>query len=183
MSDSSAARPIGRSAGSAGASRSCPACSRWPTCSAATRASSTRCVASTRPRRRSSAVAIVLDMLDGRIARLTGTASDFGVAVRFARRRDLVRHRPGDSVVRLGAGAARPARLGGGLRLRDRGRDAARAVQHPEPGGGDKRYFVGMPSPAAAAIPAATVFFYPAGAVGLSRGAAGARDGARARAS
>ena len=29
--------------------------------------------------------------------------------------------------------------------------------------GGDKRYFVGMPSPAAAAIPAATVFAYPDG--------------------
>ena len=29
--------------------------------------------------------------------------------------------------------------------------------------GGDKRYFVGMPSPAAAAIPAATVFAYPYG--------------------
>src|SRR5207253_9598274 len=28
---------------------------------------------------------------------------------------------------------------------------------------GDKRYFVGMPSPAAAAIPAATVYAYPAG--------------------
>ena len=27
----------------------------------------------------------------------------------------------------------------------------------------DKRYFVGMPSPAAAAIPASTVFFYPGG--------------------
>ncbi len=29
--------------------------------------------------------------------------------------------------------------------------------------GGDKRYFVGMPSPAAAAVPAATVFAYPLG--------------------
>jgi len=29
--------------------------------------------------------------------------------------------------------------------------------------GGDKRYFVGMPSPAAAAVSAATVYFYPAG--------------------
>src|SRR5205085_9224019 len=29
--------------------------------------------------------------------------------------------------------------------------------------GGDKRYFVGMPSPAAAAIPAATVYAYPYG--------------------
>ena len=27
--------------------------------------------------------------------------------------------------------------------------------------GGDKRYFVGMPTPAAAAIPASTVFFHP----------------------
>jgi CDP-diacylglycerol--serine O-phosphatidyltransferase len=27
--------------------------------------------------------------------------------------------------------------------------------------GGDKRYYVGMPSPAAAAVPAATVFIYP----------------------
>src|SRR5207253_3841106 len=30
-------------------------------------------------------------------------------------------------------------------------------------GGGDKRYFVGMPSPAAAAVPAATVYAYPWG--------------------
>ncbi len=30
-------------------------------------------------------------------------------------------------------------------------------------GSQDKRYFVGMPSPAAAAVPAATVFAYPAG--------------------
>ena len=29
--------------------------------------------------------------------------------------------------------------------------------------GGDKRYFVGMPSPAAAAIPAATVYLCPNG--------------------
>ena len=57
--------------------------------------------------------AIVLDMLDGRIARLTGTASDFGVRVRFAGRRHLVRHRAGDSVVRVGTAAARPAGLGG----------------------------------------------------------------------
>ena len=30
-------------------------------------------------------------------------------------------------------------------------------------GGGDKRYFVGMPSPPAAGIPAATVYLYPSG--------------------
>jgi CDP-diacylglycerol--serine O-phosphatidyltransferase len=32
--------------------------------------------------------------------------------------------------------------------------------------GGDKRYFVGLPSPAAAAVPAATVFAYPYGLSG-----------------
>ena len=47
--------------------------------------------------------------------------------------------------------------------------------------GGDKRYYVGMPSPAAAAVPAATVFMYPYGAVRLSRGAARAVDGAACR--
>jgi CDP-diacylglycerol--serine O-phosphatidyltransferase len=31
------------------------------------------------------------------------------------------------------------------------------------PGGGDKRYFVGIPSPAAAGVVASTVFFYPSG--------------------
>ena len=143
---------IARGRGSGAASRCCPACSRWPTCSAATRASSTRCAASTRrgalhrlrhrPRhaRRPHRAA---DRHDERLRR----------AVRLAGRRHLVRHRAGDPVVRVGPGVARPPRVGGGLPLRRGGGDAAGALQHPERGsGGDKRYFVGMPSPAAAAV-------------------------------
>ena len=56
--------------------------------------------------------AIVLDMLDGRIARLTGTDQRVRRRVRFAGRRHLVRHRAGDPVVRVGAAAARPPRAG-----------------------------------------------------------------------
>ena len=62
--------------------------------------------------------------------------------------------------------ALRPARLGGRLPVRLGRGDAAGALQHPDHVPGvDKRYFVGMPSPAAAGVPAATVFAYPAGFV------------------
>ncbi len=79
-------------------------------------------------------VAIVLDMLDGRIARLTGTASDFGV--QFDSLADVISFGIAPAILSfaLGPGAARAARLGGGLRLRDGGRDASRAVQHPKSG-------------------------------------------------
>ena len=52
--------------------------------------------------------AIVLDMLDGRIARLIGTTSAFGLRVRFAGRRHLVRHGAGDPGVFVGPRSARP---------------------------------------------------------------------------
>ena len=45
----------------------------------------------------------------------------------------------------------------------------------------DKRYFVGMPSPAAAAVIASTVYLYPYGLQERGSGAARARDGAGAR--
>ena len=61
-----------------------------------------------------------------------GTASAFGVRVRLAGRRDLVRHRAGGPDVHVGPAAARPARLGGRVHLRDRGGHAPGAVQHPE---------------------------------------------------
>ena len=78
--------------------------------------------------------AIVLDMLDGRIARLTGTGQRLRRGVRFARRRHLVRHRAGDPVVRVGACSARPTGMGRRLPLRHRRGDAAGALQHPERG-------------------------------------------------
>ena len=76
--------------------------------------------------------AIVLDMLDGRIARLTGTASDFGV--QFDSLADVISFGIAPAMLSFawGLAAARPARLGGRLPLRDGGRDASRALQHPE---------------------------------------------------
>ena len=93
--------------------------------------------------------AFVLDMLDGRIARMTGTTSAFGVEFDSLADVDLVRRRARHPVVPVGTAAARSDRMGGGLSLRvGRGR-AAGALQHPvrhtgqallrrhaEPGGG-----------------------------------------------
>ena len=61
------------------------------------------------------------------------------------------------------------------------GRHPPRALQHPDrrqPG--DKRYFVGMPSPAAAGVPAATVFAYPLRPASGWMARPGAADAARA---
>ena len=106
--------------------------------------------------------AIVLDMLDGRIARLTGTASEFGVefdsladVISFGMAPAILSFRVGP-VSRSAASAGRAGFLfvaAAAMRL------ARFNIQTAT--GGDKRYFVGMPSPAAAAIPAATVFAYP----------------------
>ena len=77
-------------------------------------------------------IAIVLDMLDGRIARLTGTASDFGVELDSLA--DVISFgvAPAILVVRVGPSAARPSRIRGRVSLRQRGGAAAGAVQHPE---------------------------------------------------
>jgi CDP-diacylglycerol--serine O-phosphatidyltransferase len=65
-------------------------------------------------------IAYGLDALDGRIARMTGTESDFGLQL--------------DSLADVISFGLAPAVLS---------------------------YYVGMPSPAAAAVPAATVYLYP----------------------
>ena len=126
----------------------------WRTCSAATPASSTRCAASSTTAAPFIGFAIVLDMLDGRVARMTGTHERVRRRVRFAGRRDLVRRRAGDPVVPVGPASARPHRMGGGFLF-----VAAAAVRlarfNIQSGTQDKRYFVGLPSPAAAAVPAA----------------------------
>jgi CDP-diacylglycerol--serine O-phosphatidyltransferase len=107
-------------------------------------------------------LAIVLDMLDGRIARMTGTASEFGL--QFDSLADVISFGMAPAILSFAWGLSSLGRLGwaaaflyvtaAALRL------ARFNIQAP---GGDKRYFVGMPSPAAAAVPAATVFAYPYG--------------------
>ena len=105
--------------------------------------------------------AVILDMLDGRIARMTGTASAFGVQL--------------DSLADLISFGMAPAVLAFQWALNDAGRvgwavgflyvtaAALRLARFNIQTHVDKRYFVGLPSPSAAAVPASTVFFFPEG--------------------
>lgn len=105
--------------------------------------------------------AIVMDMLDGRIARMTGTATAFGVE--FDSLADVVSFGVAPAILVFMWGLAPLGRTGwaagfifvtaGAVRL------ARFNIQHVT----DKRYFVGMPIPAAAGILAATVYAYPYG--------------------
>jgi len=107
--------------------------------------------------------AIVLDMLDGRIARLTGTASEFGV--QFDSLADIVSFGIAPAILSFAWGLSPLGRLGWAAGFVFVAAAAMRLARfNIQTGtGGDKRYFVGMPSPAAAAVPAATVFAYPLG--------------------
>jgi len=107
--------------------------------------------------------AIVLDMLDGRIARMTGTASEFGV--QFDSLADVISFGVAPAILSFSWGLAPLGRLGWAAGFVFVTAAALRLARFniQSAAGGDKRYFVGMPSPAAAAVPAATVFAYPAG--------------------
>ena len=107
--------------------------------------------------------AIVLDMLDGRIARLTGTSTDFGL--QFDSLADVISFGIAPAILSFAWGLAPLGRLGWAAGFVFVAAAAMRLARFniQSAGGGDKRYFAGMPSPAAAAIPASTVFFYPAG--------------------
>src|SRR3954447_6590860 len=105
--------------------------------------------------------AVVLDMLDGRIARLTGTSSAFGVE--FDSLADVISFGVAPAMLSF-AWALQPlGRLGWAAGFLFVAAAAMRLARFniQSAAGGDKRYFVGMPSPAAAAIPAATVWAYP----------------------
>jgi len=108
-------------------------------------------------------LAILLDMLDGRIARLTGTASAFGVE--FDSLADVISFGMAPAILSFQWGLSPLGRLGWAAGFLFVTAAAMRLARfNIQTGtGGDKRYFVGMPSPAAAAIPAATVYAYPSG--------------------
>ncbi len=107
--------------------------------------------------------AIVLDMLDGRIARLTGASSDFGVE--FDSLADVISFGVAPSILAFAWGLHPLGRLGWAAAFIFAAAAAVRLARFNIQTGAphDKRYFVGMPSPAAAAVPAATVFAYPYG--------------------
>jgi CDP-diacylglycerol---serine O-phosphatidyltransferase len=105
--------------------------------------------------------AIVLDMLDGRIARMTGTTSAFGLE--FDSLADVISFGIAPAALAFAWGLADLGRIGWAagflyvtataMRLARFNIQTATLV--------DKRYFVGMPSPAAAGITAATVYAWP----------------------
>jgi CDP-diacylglycerol---serine O-phosphatidyltransferase len=107
--------------------------------------------------------AVVLDMLDGRIARLTGTTSEFGVE--FDSMADIISFGMAPAILSFQWGLSALGRLGWAAGFLFVAAAAMRLARFniQSASGGDKRYFVGMPSPAAAAIPAATVYAYPWG--------------------
>ncbi|HZT75476.1 MAG TPA: CDP-diacylglycerol--serine O-phosphatidyltransferase [Vicinamibacterales bacterium] len=106
-------------------------------------------------------IAFLLDGLDGRIARLTGGESEFGV--QFDSLADIISFGVAPAVLSFAWGLQPLGRLGWAAGFVFVACAAMRLARFNIQHGGDKRYFVGMPSPAAAAVPAATVFAYPWG--------------------
>ncbi len=106
--------------------------------------------------------AIVLDMLDGRIARMTGSASEFGRE--FDSLADVISFGVAPAILVFAWGLSPLGRLGWAAGFLYVTAAAMRLARfNIQSASVDKRYFVGLPSPAAAAVPAATVFAYPFG--------------------
>ena len=105
---------------------------------------------------------MVLDLLDGRIARATGSTSEFGVQLDSLA--DVISFGIAPATLVFAWGLEPLGRLGWAVAFLWLTATAVRLarfnLQAPE---GDKRYFVGLPSPAAASVPAATVFAWPVG--------------------
>src|SRR5213594_4591921 len=101
--------------------------------------------------------AYVLDMLDGRIARLTGAESAFGL--QFDSLADVISFGIAPAILSFAWGLSPLGRLGWAAGFVFVAAAAVRLarfnIQH---GTQDKRYFAGMPSPAAAGVAASTVF-------------------------
>src|SRR5687768_11698728 len=93
--------------------------------------------------------AMVLDMLDGRIARMTGTASDFGIELDSLA--DVVSFGMAPAILSFSWGLQPLGRLGWAVGFLFVAAAALRLARfNIQAGSQDKRYFVGMPSPAAA---------------------------------
>jgi CDP-diacylglycerol--serine O-phosphatidyltransferase len=107
-------------------------------------------------------VAMILDTLDGRIARLTGTSSAFGLE--FDSLADVISFGMAPAILTFSWGLTALGRWGwaaGFIYLTAAAMRLARF--NVQTGSVDKKYFAGMPSPAAASVPAATIYAYPAG--------------------
>jgi CDP-diacylglycerol--serine O-phosphatidyltransferase len=107
-------------------------------------------------------IAVVLDMLDGRIARLTGTATAFGLELDSLA--DVVSFGVAPAVLAFAWGLSDLGRIGWAAGFIYLSAAAMRLARFNIQSGvqTDKRYFVGLPSPPAAGVVAATVFAWPA---------------------
>ena len=106
--------------------------------------------------------AVVLDMLDGRIARMTKTTSAFGLELDSLA--DIISFGVAPAVLAFAWGLSELGRVGwaaGFLYLTAAAVRLARFNIQSSAAQLDKRYFVGMPSPPAAGVVAATVFAWP----------------------
>jgi CDP-diacylglycerol--serine O-phosphatidyltransferase len=106
-------------------------------------------------------IAVILDMLDGRIARLTGSTSAFGRE--FDSLADVVSFGMAPALLVFRWGLEPLGRLGWAAGFVFVSAGAIRLARFNIQTSTDKRYFVGLPIPAAAAIPASTVYLYPYG--------------------
>ena len=108
-------------------------------------------------------VAMILDTLDGFIARLTNSSTAFGVQLDSLA--DIVSFGLAPAILAFTWGLVPLGRIGwaaGFLYVAAAAMRLARFnIQSSNPAALDKRYFVGMPSPAAAAVIVSTVFLYP----------------------
>jgi CDP-diacylglycerol--serine O-phosphatidyltransferase len=112
-------------------------------------------------------IAMVLDTLDGFFARLTNSSTAFGLELDSLA--DVVSFGLAPAILAFTWGLAPLGRLGwavGFLYVTAAAMRLARfniQSKNPLPAAVDKRYFVGMPSPAAASVIASTVYLYPYG--------------------
>ncbi len=107
-------------------------------------------------------IAMILDTLDGRIARATGATSEFGVE--FDSLADVISFGVAPAVLVFAWGLEPLGRLGWAVGFLYVTATALRLARfNVQPNSPDKRYFAGMPSPAAGGVLAATVFAWPAG--------------------
>lgn len=104
--------------------------------------------------------AMILDTLDGRIARMTGTSSEFGVE--FDSLADVISFGVAPAVLVFSWGLESLGRFGWAAAFLYVTATAIRLARFNIQGkSGDRRYFIGMPSPPAAGVLAATVYAYP----------------------
>jgi len=107
-------------------------------------------------------LAIIVDMLDGRVARMTGSTSQFGIE--FDSLADVISFGVAPAILAFQWGLHPLGRIGWAAGFIFVAGAAIRLARfNIQTGTVDKKYFVGLPSPAAAAVPATTIFLYPEG--------------------